>query len=303
LIADRNIMKIVIGTRGSKLAIVQSKAVARMLHAAGAEVEIKAIQTVGDTLDVALTELGGKGVFVKEIDEALLAGEIDCAVHSMKDVPAELPAGTAIAAVPVREDARDAFISVTAFKFAGLPKGARVGTSSPRRRAQIFRLRPDIEIVPLRGNVETRLKKVHSGEVDAVILAAAGLKRLGVESIITEIMPPDKMIPAVGQGALAVVARADDRERVKFITKACHHVATGVAIRAERAFLKATGGGCHTPLAAHAEIRPSGIEISGFMTSPDEARFAIEKESGPVEEAAAIGRKLAAKILAKLGTK
>lgn len=296
-------MKIVIGTRGSKLALIQSRSVAQALHSAGADVEIRTIRTVGDTLDVALTELGGKGVFVKEIDEALLSGDIDCAIHSMKDVPASLPAGLSVAAVPAREDARDAFVSTLAFKLTGLPKGARVGTSSPRRRAQIFRIRPDLEVVPMRGNVETRLKKLGAGEVDAVILAAAGLKRLGVSSVITEILSLDRMIPAIGQGALAVMARRDDRERMAFIAKACHNAVSGLAVRAERALLKAVGGDCHTPIAAHAEVRASGISMSAFMATPDEARAAIEHESGPADQAAEIGRRLAEKLTAKLAGK
>ncbi|HPQ80388.1 MAG TPA: hydroxymethylbilane synthase [bacterium] len=296
-------MKIVIGTRGSKLALVQSRAVAQMLYSAGADVEIRPIRTVGDTLDVALTELGGKGVFVKEIDDALLSGDIDCAVHSMKDVPSSLPAGIGIAAVPAREDARDSFVSTLAFKLTGLPKGARVGTSSPRRRAQIFRIRPDLKVLPMRGNVETRLKKLGAGEVDAVILAAAGLKRLGIESVITELLPTDRMIPAIGQGALAVAVRRNDRERLAFVSKVCHNAATGLAVRAERTILKALGGDCHTPLAAHAEIRPSGIFISAFMATKDEARAVVEHESGPADQAAEIGKRLADKVAEKLGCK
>lgn len=296
-------MKIVIGTRGSKLAVVQARAVARLLEQAGAEPEIRRITTVGDTLDVALTELGGKGVFTKEIDEALLEGRIDLAVHSMKDVPAILPAGIAIAAVPAREDARDAFISTVAHKLSGLPKGARVGTSSPRRRAQLFRIRPDLEVVPMRGNVETRLRKLREGEVEALILAAAGLKRLGIAKVITEIIPLERMIPAVGQGALALAMRSEDREKLRFVTRACHNAASGAAVRAERAFLKATGGDCHTPLAAHAEIKPSGIAMAAFMTTPDEAHAASERDDGTIEEAAEIGRRLAARIAERLAGK
>ena len=293
-------MKIVIGTRGSKLALVQTRSVARMLHVAGAEIEVRLIKTVGDTLDVALTELGGKGVFVKEIDEALLAGDIDCAVHSMKDLPAALPAGISIAAVPPREDARDAFISTVAYKLTGLPKGARVGTSSPRRRAQIFRMRPDLKVVPMRGNVETRLKKLSAGEVEALILAAAGLKRLGVAKVITELLPIDRMIPAIGQGSLAITARRDDRELLRFIMKACHNSASGLAIRAERALLREIGGGCHTPLAAHAEIKPAGLSMIAFMTTPDEAHAVVEHMSGPADEAAELGKRLAGKLVSRL---
>lgn len=294
-------MKIVIGTRGSKLAIAQARIVAALLAGGGAEVEVRPITTVGDTLDVALTELGGKGIFTKEIDEALQGREIDVAVHSMKDVPAGLPAGVSIAAVPRREDARDAFISTKAFKLADLPQGARVGTSSPRRRAQLLRLRPDLDIVPMRGNVETRLKKLKDDEVDAVILAAAGLRRLGIERVITEILPVDRMIPAIGQGALAIAVRSEERDLLKFVGRTCHHMASGLTVRAERSLLKAVGGDCHSPLAAHARLTPSGIVMTAFFASPDGARSALERESGPADEPNEIGERLGERLLEKLG--
>jgi len=293
-------MKIIIGTRGSALALVQARFVAGLLEKAGANVEIQTIKTVGDTLDVALSELGGKGVFVKEIDEALIGGKIDVAVHSMKDVPAIIPQGVAIAAIPVREDARDAFVSNKARKISKLPKGALVGTSSPRRRAQLLRLRPDLQIMPMRGNVETRLKKLEEGEVDAVILAAAGLNRLGIGKIVTEYIPLDKMIPSPGQGALAVEIRSGEKELLKFVQKACHHNATGIVVRAERSFLKMVGGDCNMPLAAHAEIRATGLDLSAFMSSLDGSHSIVDHESGPPNEAGAIGEKLAKRMLKKL---
>lgn len=294
-------MKIIIGTRGSKLALVQSRAVGKMLEDAGASVEFKVIKTIGDTLDVALTELGGKGVFVKEIDEALLSGSIDVAIHSMKDVPADLPAGVSIAAVPVREDARDAFVSNISPKFSALPKGARVGTSSPRRRALLLKMRPDLQIIPMRGNVDTRLKKLKDGEVEAVILAAAGLNRLGIGKVVTEFLPLDKMIPAIGQGALAIEVRSSDDEIKKFVNRVCHHNATAIAVRAERSLLKATGGDCHTPLAAYAEIKPSGLHLNAFAMTPDETRSAFDRESGQLGDAAEMGKRLAKRLLEKLG--
>ena len=296
-------MKIIVGTRRSSLALVQSRAVARPLEAAGAKVEIRPIKTVGDTLDVALSELGGEGVFIKEIDEALLRGEIDVAVHSMEDVPAQLPPGIAIAAVPPREDPREAFISARAFKLTGLSKGAKVGTSSPRRRAQLFRIRPDLEVVPIKGNVEARLRKLEAGKVDALILAAADLKRLGIGNVITECLPVDKLIPAVGQGALAVEVKGQNRELVRFVHKTCHHAATGIAVRAERSFLKTVGGDSNAPIAAYGEVRPSGLMLAAFMSTRDESHFVIDRESGLVDEAAKIGKRLGERMLKKLGVK
>jgi len=293
-------LKIVIGTRRASLSLVQSRLVANMLQAAGADCELTPIKTIGDTLDVALAESGDKEVFIKEIDEALLTGEIDVAVHDMKDVPTELRKGISIAAVPAREDPRDVFISTRARKLSGLPKGARVGTSSAARRAQLFIIRPDLDIVAMRGNIEGRLKKLHAGKVDAVILSASGLKRLGIGDVITEFLPPDRMIPAVGQGALAVEVKSRDRELVSFVHKACHNKATGIAIRAERSFLKAVGADYKMPVAAHAEIKPSGLVMQAFIATPDEAHHVIEKKTGSLEDAQEIGKKLAEEMLEKL---
>ncbi len=293
-------MKIIVGTRKSPLSIVQSKSVARLLESAGAEVELRPIKTIGDTLDVALSEEGGKAIFVQEIDEALLKGEIDVAVHNMKDLAAQLSRGVAIAAVPAREDPREAFISTKAMKLSGLPKGARIGTSSPSRRAQLFKLRPDLEIVALKGNVEARLKKLESGKVDAIILAACGIKRLGIEKVIAECLPVDKLIPAIGQGALAVEVRAGEKDLVSFVQKACHNRATGIAVRAERALFKAVGGDYKMPVAAHAEIQPSGISMIAFMTTADEAHYVVEKSSGRVEDAVKIGTELGELLIEKI---
>lgn len=294
-------MKIVLGTRGSRLALVQSSYVASLLAAAGAEVKIRTITTTGDSPNVVLTEVGGKGVFVKEIDEALLSGEIDIAVHSMKDVPAKLHVGITIAAVPPREDARDAFISEKVSKLSELPKGACVGTSSPRRRAQLLKLRPDLKVVPFRGNVETRLRKLKDGEVDALILASAGLSRLSISNVITELLSIDKMVPAIGQGALAITVCSDNRELGQFVSKVCHHEVSGIAALAERSLLKAVGGDCYTPLAAHAEIKSSGIIMMvSFMTTSDESHSITLHDSGPVDEAAKIGARLGEKMIEKL---
>lgn len=289
-----------IGARGSKLSLVQTHSVAHLLEQRGAETEVIKIKTLGDTLDVALTELGGKGVFVKEIEEALLRGDIDLAVHSMKDMPAEFPDGLIIVAIPPRQDPRDALISIVATSLAKLPKGARVGTSSPRRRTQLLHLRPDLDVQPMRGNVETRLKKLEDGQIDAIILAAAGLNRLGISRVITELIPTNKMIPAIGQGALCIEARADDHELNDFVAKATHHRATAIAIAAERAVLKAVGGDCHTPVAAYAEIKPTGLVIHGYLANEEGTKHVTDKDSGPLDEAEEIGKRLAEKLLKKL---
>lgn len=290
-------MRIRLGTRGSRLALVQAQAVGRMLEAAGAAVEIVVIKTSGDRLALPLAEVGGKGLFVKEIDEALIEGRIDAAVHSMKDMPAALPRGIAIAAVPPREDPRDAFISAKAASLGELPRGASVGTSSPRRRAQILKSRPDLNVIPMRGNVETRLKKLDAGEADALVLAAAGLKRLGLQERISSLIPTEEMIPAAGQGALAIEAREEDRSALDFIGRACGHGASMTAARAERALLEAVGGDCHTPLAAHAEVGPGGIRMIAFLASKDGGHEAIARDGGPAEDAAAIGKRLGERLL------
>ncbi|MFH0799618.1 MAG: hydroxymethylbilane synthase [Pseudomonadota bacterium] len=290
-------MKIIIGTRGSSLALAQARSVGRMLEAAGARVEITEIKTSGDKASAPLAELGGKGLFVKEIDEALLSGRIDVAVHSMKDVPGIMPEGIEIAAVPEREDARDAFVSRKSDSLSLLPMGARVGTSSPRRRALLLKMRGDLDVVPMSGNVETRLKKLEKGEADAVILAVAGLRRLEAGKEITEILPVGRMIPAIGQGALAVEARSSDRAVIDFVHKACHHAASGIITLAERSLLKAVGGDCYTPLAGYAEIRPSGLHLVGFLATKDGRRSIVDCEDGPLENAAGIGRRLGERML------
>src|SRR2546422_2212401 len=245
-------MRIIIGTRGSKLALWQAGWVRDQLAAQGHEVEIKVIKTTGDRLgNVPLTQSGTKGLFIKEIEEALGAGAIDLAVHSLKDLPTEQPPGLGVAAVPSRADARDALISSGARPLAALPPGSRVGTGSLRRQSQLRALRGDLEAVPVRGNVDTRLKKLERGEYDALILAAAGLERLGLSERGTQYFAVDEMCPAVGQGALAIETREGD-DRIEQAVMPLDDPRTHEAVRAERAMLPCLGGGCQTPTAAHA---------------------------------------------------
>ncbi|HZB90805.1 MAG TPA: hydroxymethylbilane synthase, partial [Stellaceae bacterium] len=248
------------GTRGSALALAQAAEVrARLARAHAAlqapdAIETVAIRTSGDAIGGRpLADLGGKGLFAKEIEEALLDGRIDLAVHSLKDLPTFLPDGLAIAGHLPREDARDGWFSPRAPRIAALPEGATIGTSSPRRSAQLLHLRPDLRILPLRGNVETRLRKVEAGEVDGTLLAMAGLKRLGLEGRITAVLAPEEMLPAAAQGAIGIEIRAAD-ERVRALVAAIDDAPTAARIAAERAVLAVLGGSCHTPIAALAEI-------------------------------------------------
>ena len=247
-----------IGSRGSQLALWQANYISALLRACGHEVEIEIIHTTGDKItDVALAKVGTKGMFTKEIEEALAAGRIDLAVHSLKDLPTELPKGFEIAAITKREDPRDAFCSRHYSKIEELPKGARIGTSSLRRQAQLKAIRPDLDIHPLRGNVDTRLRKLEQGEYDAVILASAGLKRLGKTELIKQIIPAEIMCPAAGQGALGIEIRKGDaatRELVAFLNDPAARAAT----LCERALLNRLGGGCQVPIGAFAEVRPAG---------------------------------------------
>ena len=268
-----------IGSRGSPLALVQAREVkSRLVAAAGLDaerVEIKVIRTTGDLVqDRPLADAGGKGLFAKEIEEALLAGVIDLAVHSSKDLPTFLPAGLTLAGFLPREDARDAFISRKAKTLRDLAPGSVVGTASPRRQAFIKRLRPDVAVVTLRGNVETRLRKLDAGEVDATLLALAGLKRLGLLSAATAILELDEFLPAVAQGAIGIETRADD---------------TATALAAERAFLAVLDGSCRTPIGGHAAVRGDAIRFHGMIAKPDGSRsFEVVREGGR-EQAAALG--------------
>jgi hydroxymethylbilane synthase len=262
-----------IGTRGSPLALVQARAVrdrlAVALGCAADNIELKTIRTTGDTiLDRPLAEEGGKGLFTKEIEEALLRGDIELAVHSAKDMPTVLPSGLILAGCLEREDPRDVFISNKAATLNDLRRGVKVGTASLRRQAIMKRARPDLEVAPLRGNVETRLRKLDSGEADAIILALAGLRRLGLEGRATTIMSVEAFLPAAGQGAIAIETRADDAATRALIAK-IDHADTSTAVAAERAFLAVLDGSCRTPIAAHAHIDGNMLHFRGLIARPD----------------------------------
>lgn len=274
--------KIVVGSRKSKLALTQTNWFINEMKKARApfEFEIKEIVTKGDKiLDVQLSKVGGKGLFVKEIEKALLEKEIDFAVHSMKDMPAVLPEGLVIGCIPPREDARDAFISKNNVKFKDLPKGAIVGTSSLRRSAQLLQVRPDLEIKWIRGNVDTRLKKLETEDFDAIILAAAGLNRLGLNEVVTEYLEPTICIPAVAQGILGIECREDDTELLEEFTKLTDESAKKSAI-AERAFLAAMDGGCQVPIAGYSQVEGDQITLTGLVASPDAKEIYKETLTG-----------------------
>ena len=267
--------KIIVGSRRSNLALTQTNWFIDQMKAAGApfEFEVKEIVTKGDQiLNVQLSKVGGKGLFVKEIQQALFDKEIDFAVHSMKDMPAVLPDGLTIGCIPKREDPRDAYIANDHVKFADLPEGAVVGTSSLRRSSQLLLMRPDLEIKWIRGNIDTRLRKLRDGEYDAIILAAAGMKRMGwPEDIVTEYLPVENYIPAVGQGALAIECRADDEELLAELAKVSDEK-TWKEVDAERTFLAAMDGSCQVPIAAFAEATEDGVTMTGYVASPGAAR-------------------------------
>lgn len=298
------IRKIIIGTRGSKLALWQTNWVKQELekHAPAIEVEIQIISTKGDrVLDVSLPKLGeqGKGLFTKELEDAIFERRVDIAVHSLKDLPTELPAGLHIGAICEREDVRDALVASNDVQsFNDLPQGAVVGTSSLRRQAQILAVRPDLVIKPVRGNVDTRLRKLDSGEYDAIVLAAAGLHRLGFDDRITEHLSEELMLPAVGQGALAIETRSDD-ESVNLILQALDHKPTRQACRAERAFLKGLGGGCLVPIAAHARVQNGSLSLSGLVASTDGSQLVRSHQSGSIEDAESIGERLAKELISR----
>jgi hydroxymethylbilane synthase len=296
---------LILGSRGSLLALRQAEIVRAKLTARYPELHllVKVIKTSGDRIaDRPLTDFGGKGLFIKELEEALLAREIDLAVHSLKDMTAEIPAGLHLAAVLEREDPRDALITRTGRgTLLTLPEGAILGTSSLRRAAQVRAHRPDLQIRPLRGNVDTRLRKLDDGHYDAIILATAGLVRLGLKERIVERIPTEVMIPAIGQGVIAVETRADDDE-VNALLAPLDHPQTRSAITAERAVLHRLGGGCHVPIAAHADVLPhdpSHLILRGMIASPDGARLLSAHVVGPLTEAAALGRHLAEQLLAQ----
>jgi hydroxymethylbilane synthase len=294
-----------IGTRGSPLAMYQAHAVRDRLAAAHGiapdDIAIAVIRTTGDRIqDRPLADAGGKGLFTKEIEEALLAGAIDLAVHSAKDVPSLMPPGLRLAAYLEREDVRDAFLSHKAGSLAALPRGASLGTSSPRRQAIALRLRPDLRIVPLRGNVETRLRKLEDGVADATILAVAGLKRLGLQRHATRVMSEAEFLPAGGQGAIAIEARADDDSTNERLAR-IDHADTAAAVTLERAFLAVLDGTCKTPIAAHATVDGGSIAFRGLIATPDgRAAHEIERQ-GRRGDAEGIGTEAGQEIKRRAG--
>lgn len=288
-----------IGTRGSKLALWQAnwvKAAVAGRHPS-LEVEIVIIKTRGDKiLDVPLAKVGGKGLFVKEIEEALLSGRIDLAVHSMKDMPADLPQGLCIGAIPERESPHDVLVTGDGRRFCELAKGDSVGTSSLRRAAQLLHVNPDVTIIPLRGNLDTRLRKLDAGEMDAIVLAAAGMRRLGLEGRISEVLDASIMLPAAGQGALCVEARSDD-DRVGRIVAGLDHRETRLAVLGERAFLHRMGGSCQVPIAAYGRLAGDCYRLEGLVAEIDGTVCLREKSEGPLEASTAMGKALADRLI------
>jgi hydroxymethylbilane synthase len=294
-----------LGTRGSPLALAQAHQVqarlAAALGVAACAIELKIIKTTGDAIqNRPLAEIGGKGLFVKEIEQALIEGAIDFAVHSAKDVPGVLPDGLMLACCLPREDARDAFISRTAASFAALAPGAVVGTASPRRQAMVKRLRGDLAVVPLRGNVETRLKKLAAGEVDATLLAMAGLNRLGLAAAATAPLDVDDFLPAVGQGVIALETRADDARTRAQLAK-INDAAAATALAAERAFLAVLDGSCRTPIAGHARLAGGVLHFRGLIVKPDGSESFETERRGGAADAAALGEDAGRELRGRAG--
>jgi len=302
-------MNIVIGSRGSQLALWQANWVKGQLTAAGHELAIEIIRTTGDKLQSfppeqplpasiaqSIAEAGTKGLFIKEIEAALLAGKAELAVHSLKDLPTIVPEGLILAAVPPREDARDVFISASGRPFERLPAGARLGTSSPRRQTQLRRLRPDLELIPMRGNLDTRLRKLERGDCDALVLAAAGVHRLGLRERITGYFTFDQMCPAVGQGALAIEIRQGDAA-LAYAVAPLDDPATHFAVRAERAMLRRLGGGCQVPIAAHASFEDGQLRLRGVVASLDGSRVIRAAANGSEKDPESLGAGVAEELL------
>jgi len=288
-----------IGTRGSALALTQTRQVAALLQRQypALQIDLVVIKTSGDIQkDVPLAKIGGKGLFIKEIEEALLAGTVDLAVHSMKDLPAELPEGLQIAAVPLREDPRDVLISGTGQEVDDLPAGARIGTGSLRRIVQLRSWRPDLEIVPIRGNLDTRIRKLKQGEFDGILVAAAGIRRMGWAEQVTQFIPAEKMLPAVGQGVLCLETRCGE-EDLDALLAFLEDGRTRREVTAERAFLRRLGGGCTLPVAAFAEERGEALTLRGLVGSLDERTMLRHQLQGPADKAAELGAELADTLL------
>ena len=299
-------MKVVrIGTRGSPLAVWQAEWVRSRLHALYPqyETELVKIKTTGDKiLDVPLAQVGGKGLFVKEIETALLEGRVDLAVHSMKDMPAEIPQGLCISAMPERENPLDVLISRNGHSIRDLPKGARLGSSSLRRGAQVRHIRPDVTVHPLRGNLETRIRKLETEGLDAIIVAAAGVKRLGLKAYITEYLPEAIMLPAIGQGALAIETRDDDDSTLRLIAPLDHRE-TRLAVKSERAFLARLEGGCQVPIAGRAKIVGDELELTGLVAEVDGSVLLRETIRGREDQPEKLGVELANRLLKQGGRK
>jgi hydroxymethylbilane synthase len=289
--------RVKIGTRGSPLALVQAESVAAPLRALGADVEIVPVRTEGDRrLEVQLAAIGGKGLFVREIEEMLLDGALDCAVHSLKDLPAETPAGLSLAAFPEREDPRDVLVTREGRRLEDLRPGARLGTGSPRRRALALALRADLVVEPVRGNVDTRLRKLESEGWDGVLLAAAGLTRLGLTPAHVHPLDPHVFVPAVGQGVLALESRADDR-RVLALLGRLDHAPTRACALAERACLARLGASCNSPVAAHAVQDGTTLKMTALVASEDGRKVLRASAAGVAEDPERLGRRLADSLL------
>lgn len=291
-------MELRLGTRPSLLAQRQANWVKSRVEELypGVGITLVHIKTEGDRMDIPLFKVGGKGLFVKEIEEALLRGEVDLAVHSAKDLPALIPQGLALMAFPEREDPRDVLISAERKSWREIPPGGKVGTGSLRRQAQLLNLRPDLTIVPLRGNLDTRIKKLSTLKLNAVILASAGLLRMGWEDRVTEYFEPEVMLPAVGQGALAIEGRAGD-ERVQKVVSSLNHFSTQLAVAAERAFLKRLEGGCQVPIAGLAKVESGKLSLNGLVASFDGRKVIKGKVEGPSLKSEDLGRQLAEELL------
>lgn len=295
--------KLVIGTRGSKLALWQANYIADCLRSRypGVEVSLKRVMTTGDKiLDVPLARIGGKGLFTKELENEMLSGQVDLAVHSLKDMPTELPPGLTLAAITERVDPGDAFVSLHYQTVDELPQGARIGTSSLRRKAQLLHYRPDLVISDLRGNLDTRLQKLETEQLDGIILAVAGLKRLGWQERITQVLPQALCLPAVGQGALAIETRSDDTE-VLAMLEFLNHDQTRAAVTAERAFLREVEGGCQVPVGVFGQAGEQALELEAVILSVDGIQIVRDTICGSWAEAEAMGRNLAQRMLAAGG--
>ncbi len=289
-----------IGTRGSKLALWQAEWVKQAIETRhpSIHVELRIIKTRGDKiLDVPLAKVGGKGLFVKEIEEALLSGDIDMAVHSMKDMPGDIPDGLCIGAVPERENPLDVWISGKGIPLEDLRPGERIGTSSLRRSAQLLHVRPDLNIVPLRGNLDTRLKKLEGPDLDGIILAAAGVRRLGLEDRITAYLREDQLLPAAGQGALCIEIRQHDTPTAEIVSF-LDHGPTRQVVQGERAFLHHLQGGCQVPIAAHGKTDGTTMFLDGLVASTDGQRIIRDSVSGPPPQSESLGIQLAERLLA-----